>query len=109
MGVSRNHRASISRYRVSHLLVKLFLIKLVRISGFSSLFSAIAVFLAPSGKECAENTAIARKREEKPEILTNLMRKRLTRLFGKGLKKKRHCAIWGTAAIVSQYCDMCGH
>ena len=30
----------------------LFLIKLVRISGFSSLFSAIAVFLALSGKMC---------------------------------------------------------
>ena len=38
-------------------------IKLVRISGFSSLL----------------NTAIARQREENPEILTNLMRKRLTR------------------------------
>ena len=33
-------------------LVNLFLIKLVRISGFSSLFSAIAVFLALSGKMC---------------------------------------------------------
>ena len=31
-------------------LVNLFLIKLVRISGFSSLFTAIAVFLALSGK-----------------------------------------------------------
>ena len=29
-----------------------FLIKLVRISGFSSLFSAIAVFLALSGRMC---------------------------------------------------------
>ena len=29
--------------------------------------------------KCAESTAIGRKREENPEILTNLMRKRLTR------------------------------
>ena len=33
-------------------LVNLFLIKLVRISGFSSLCSAIAVFLALSGRMC---------------------------------------------------------
>ena len=33
-------------------LVNLFLTNLVRISGFSSLFSAIAVFLALSGKMC---------------------------------------------------------
>ena len=33
-------------------LVHLFLIRLVRISGFSSHFSAIAVFVAPSGKMC---------------------------------------------------------
>ena len=33
-------------------LVNLFLTNLVRISGFSSLFSAIAVFLALSGKTC---------------------------------------------------------
>ena len=33
-------------------LVNLLLIKLVRLSGFSSLFSAIAVFLALSGKMC---------------------------------------------------------
>ena len=58
-------------------LVNLFLIKLVRIPGFSSLFSAIAVFLHSLAR-CAENTAIARKREENPEILTNLMRKGLT-------------------------------
>ena len=56
-----------------------FPIKLVRISGFSSLFSAIAVvFLALSGK-CAENTAIAEQRDENPESLTNLVRKRSTR------------------------------
>ena len=60
-----------------------FFIKLVRISGFSSLFSAIAVFLALSGKMRAESTAIARKREEKPrKILTSLMRKWLTRKTG---------------------------
>ena len=34
------------------ILVNLFLTNLVRISGFSSLFSAIAVFLALSGKKC---------------------------------------------------------
>ena len=33
-------------------LVNLFLANLVRISGFSSLFSTIAVFLALSGKKC---------------------------------------------------------
>ena len=33
-------------------LVNLVLLKLVRIAGFSSLFSAIAVFLALSGKMC---------------------------------------------------------
>ena len=62
-------------------LVNLFLIKLMRISGFSSLFSAIAVFSAHL-PESAKNIAIAEKREENPEILTNLMRKRLTRLKG---------------------------
>ena len=46
-------------------LVNLFLANLVRISGFSSLFTAIAL----SGKS-AESTAIARKRKENPEILT---------------------------------------
>ena len=59
-------------------LVNLFLIKLVRISGFSSLFLVITVFSAHL-PESAENTAIAERREENPEILTNLMRKRLTR------------------------------
>ena len=62
-------------------LVNLFLIKLVRISGFSSLFSAIAVLLALSGKMCLKNTAIAEKRKENPESLTNLVRKRLTRKY----------------------------
>ena len=54
-------------------LVNLFLTKLVRISGFSSLFSAIAVFLS-TFVGGYRNTAIAEKREEKPEILTNLVR-----------------------------------
>ena len=31
-------------------------------------------------RESAKNTAIAEKREENPEILTNVRRKRLTRL-----------------------------
>ena len=60
-------------------LVNLFLTKLVRISGFSSLLSAIAVFwYLPTS--VLKNTAIADKREENPEILTNLVRKRLTRV-----------------------------
>ena len=63
------------------ILVNLLLIELVRISGFSFLFSGIAMFLHSLAK-CAENTAIAEKREENPEILTNLMRKRLTRKGG---------------------------
>ena len=61
-------------------LVNLFLTKLVRISGFSSLFSAIAMFLYPL-TNVLKNTAIAEKREENPEILTNLVRKRLTRVL----------------------------
>ena len=52
-------------------LVNLFLLKLVRISGFSSLSQR-----SHSLAECAENTAIAGKREENPETLTNLMRER---------------------------------
>ena len=38
----------------------------MRISGFSSLFSAIAVVVVPSDK-CAENTAITGKIEDKPK------------------------------------------
>ena len=58
----------------------------MRISGFSSLFSAIAVFLS-TFVGGYENTAIAEKRAENPEILTDLVRKRLTRFrgFEKGL------------------------
>ena len=51
----------------------------MRISGFSSLFSAIAVFSAHL-PESAKNIAIAEKREENQEILTNLVMKRLTRI-----------------------------
>ena len=59
-------------------LVHLFLTTLVRISGFSALFSAIALFLS-TVVGGYQNTPIAEKREENPEILTNLVRKRLTR------------------------------
>ena len=52
----------------------------MRISGFSSLFSVIAVFLYPL-TNVLKNTAIAEKREENPEILTNLVRQRLARFF----------------------------
>ena len=69
---------------MSNFLVNLFLLKLVRISGFSSLFLAIAV-LSAHLPESAKNTAIPEKREENPEILTNLMRKRLTRFREFGL------------------------
>ena len=46
--------AGLRKYRCSRKinLVNLFLTNLVRISGFSSLFSAIAMFLALSGKKC---------------------------------------------------------
>ena len=74
-------------------LVNLFLTNLVRIPGFSLLFSAIAVFLALSGKKCC--TAIARKREENPEILTKLVRTRLTRDFG------NHFAVEGKRRVAS--------
>ena len=67
---------------ISIFLVNLFLTKLVRISGFSSLFSEIVVFLYPP-TDVLKNTAVAEKREEKTEILTNLVGKRLTR-FGPG-------------------------
>ena len=50
----------------SGFLVNLFLTKLVRISGFFSLFSATAVFLYPP-TNALKNTAIAEKREENPE------------------------------------------
>ena len=46
----------------------------MKISGFSSLFSAIAVFLDPP-TNVRKNTAIAEKREAEPEILTDLVRK----------------------------------
>ena len=63
-------------------LEDLFLTKLVRISGgFSSLFLAIPV-LSAHLPESAKNAAIAKKREENPEILTNLVRRRLTRSNG---------------------------
>ena len=39
------------------------------------------MFLALSVAKCAESTAIAKKREENPEILTNLVRKRLSRIL----------------------------
>ena len=55
-------------------LLTFFLTKFVRISGLSSLFLAIAVFSAHL-PESAKNTAIAEKREENPEVLTNLMSK----------------------------------
>ena len=55
----------------------IFLIKLVRIAGLSSLFLAQCFqHILP---ENAKNIAIAEKIEENPEILTNLMRKRSTR------------------------------
>ena len=60
-------------------LVKLFFIKIVRISGFSSLFQRSQYF--STFCQSAKNSAIAEKREKNPEILTNLMRKMLT---GKG-------------------------
>ena len=60
-------------------LVSLFLTNLVRISGFSSLFSAIAVFLALSGKMCWRKLGSLGKERKNPEILTKLVRKRLTR------------------------------
>ena len=47
------------------LLVNLFLTNLVRISGFSSLFLAIAVSSAHL-PESAKNIAVAEKREENP-------------------------------------------
>ena len=59
-------------------LVNLFLLKLVRISGFLSLFSAIAVLLALTRKMCWKYCD-RWEREENPEILTNLRRKRLAR------------------------------
>ena len=67
---------------LSLILVNLFLIKLVRISGSSSLLLAIrSQYFQHILPESAKNTAIAlRKREENPEILTSLMRKRLTRM-----------------------------
>ena len=49
-----------------------FLIKLVRISGFSSLFFQRSQCFSTLHAKCAENAAIARKREANPEILTNL-------------------------------------
>ena len=75
-----------SRYTVQlcEYLLDLFLTKFVRIagfvriSGFSSLLSAIAVFLS-TFVGGYKNTAIAEKREENPEILANLVRKRLRR------------------------------
>ena len=60
--------------RTSLSLVNFFLIKLVSISGFSSLFSAVA--------KCAESTAIARKRQKNPEILTSLTEAKVNKLFG---------------------------
>ena len=59
-------------------LVNLFLTNLVRISGFSSLFPAIAVSLCPPTRllkkccDCWEN-------QENTEILAKLVRTRLTR------------------------------
>ena len=55
----------------------------MRISGFSSLFLAIAVFFQHILPESAKNTAIAEKREENPEILTNLMRRGLQKVLYK--------------------------
>ena len=80
-------------------LVNLFLTKLVRISGFSSLFSAIAVFLYPP-TNVLKDTAIAEKREENPEILTNLVRKRLTRktTFPRFEQQQLSCSDCGLAA-----------
>ena len=75
------------------------LTKKVRISGFSSLFSAIAAFLAHSGK-CAESTAIARKREENPEILADLVRKRLTRFLQVTVFKVWPCPEEGGAELI---------
>ena len=46
-----------------------FSLLVVRISGFSSLFSVIAVFLCPP--TTAEKTAIAGKIKKKTEILTS--------------------------------------
>ena len=60
-------------------LVNLFLTNLVRISGFSSSFPSDRSTFAHFLPENAKNTAIAEKREENPEILTKLVRKRLTR------------------------------
>ena len=51
----------------------------MRISGFSSLFSAIAVFFSTLSATCAEKYSGSLGKERKnPEILTNLRRKRLT-------------------------------
>ena len=71
----------------ANLLVNLLLIKLVRISGFSSLFSAIAEFLSTFVGRY-KSTAIAEEREENPEILTNLVRKGLTRKMGRFVFQK---------------------
>ena len=76
MSGGNNNRVS---YVLCCYLVNLFLIKLVRISGFACLFLAIAVLSAHFAPESAKNIAIAEKREENPEIVANLMRERLTR------------------------------
>ena len=51
----------------------------MRVSGFSSLFPAIAVFLCRPTR-LLKNAASAGKIKKKTEILTNLVRKRLTSL-----------------------------
>ena len=77
----------------------------MRISGFSSLFAAIAVFLALSAK-CADNTAIALKREANPEILTNSMRTRLSRCFeSKDFGHRARLEPWVETAPIEGFCQ----
>ena len=85
---------------ITKILVNLFLMKLVRVSGFSSLFSAITVFLALSGK-CTESIAIARKREENPETLTNLIRQRSTRIITKIIVPRNYFVIISARTVSS--------
>ena len=80
--------AALSRSYARPYLVNLFLTKLERISGFSSLFLTNRSVLEHICQRVLKNTAIAEKREENMEILTNLVKGKVNQKNPRAHKNK---------------------
>ena len=87
------------------ILVNLFLIKLVRILGFSSLFSAIAVF-SSLWQNVLTMLRWLGKKEENPEILTNSMMKKVNKdyWFHYGIGPVWN---WFLFPVIFRHCSSC--